>query len=526
MEPACVRQTSIPGTSKLFSDYLYDFDRVKGFYSSHFGDPEALCRSARQIDYPDGRRASVVAALRKQNGDSPALSKLARPGTVAVVTGQQVGLFSGPAYTVYKALTAVKLAKYLDEQGTSAVPVFWLATEDHDLAEVDHTWIFDADATPTKVSVTSTVTNGGPVGAVRFGDIPVSELRQALGTLPYAEEVIQRIAQFYRPGATFGSAFRSFLQDILKDLGLLYLDPLDSDIRAVATPLLTTAVDAIAELKCALRQRDSELVGAGYHAQVYIDEDSSLLFLLADGKRLPMRWKENRFVARDRSYSEAELRALGDRLSPNALLRPVMQDYLLPTAAYVGGPAEVAYLAQSQPLYQKLLGRMPVVFPRNSFTLVDTRVTKLLNRYGLHVHDLFDHHENVKSRMAAKLVPADLTNQFAELRSTASHSLEKLQANLAELDPTLDAAARKSRAKILYQLDRLTQKTARETMRRDQRASKDAAYLQNLIYPHRRLQERFYSIVPFLAKYGPDLPQRLLSQTQLACPDHMIRTIV
>ncbi len=161
----------------------------------------------------------------------------------------------------------------------------------------------------------------------------------------------------------------------------------------IAAPFLSGVIDAVPELKSALRQRDSDLTAAGYHTQVYVDDDASLLFLLSDGKRLPIRWKEGRFTARDRSFKAADLRAAADRISPNALLRPVMQDYLLPTVSYIGGPAEIAYLAQSQVLYERLLGRMPVAFPRNSFTLLDSRATKLLKRYDLHVSDLLDHHE-------------------------------------------------------------------------------------------------------------------------------------
>jgi bacillithiol synthase len=525
MESSCVRHNLIPGTTKLFSDYLYDFDRVNRFYPFHFSDAEALSRSAQAVNYPESRRERIVAALRRQNGDSAALSQLARPGTVAVVTGQQVGLFSGPAYTIFKALTAVRLAEHLNQQSVPAVPVFWLATQDHDLPEVDHAWVFDQNATPAKITVANTVTNGGPVGNVELADVPILELRNGLGELPFADDVSSKIEAAYRPGATLGSAFRSFLKDILNEFGLLHLDPLEPDVREIAGGFLGDTIPRVPDLVPALRRRDKELIDAGYHAQVLVEEDTSLFFLLSEGKRTAIRWKDGRFVGKDRSYTPSELLAIANQLSPNALLRPVMQDYLLPTAAYVGGPAEIAYLAQSQVLYENLLGRMPVVFPRNSFTLLDTRAAKLLDRYGLNIPDLLEHQEKVRSCIAAKLVPPDLTDEFAALRSGISSSLSKLRSKLAHFDPTLEAAAKKSAAKIIYQIDKLGRKTARQSIERDERAARDATYLTNLVYPHRHLQERFYSIVPFLAKYGLDLPKRLLNQIQLACPDHMIRTI-
>jgi bacillithiol biosynthesis cysteine-adding enzyme BshC len=524
MEPSCIRQTLLPGTSRLFADYLYAFDNVRQFYGHDYSDPEAVRSAARAVNFPDRRRQAIVTALREQNGDSAELAKLSQRDTVAVVTGQQVGLFSGPAYTIFKALTAVRLARQLNEQGISAVPVFWLATEDHDLAEVDHTWVFNEHATPARLSVTSAVTNGGPVGLVRATEVPLHELRAAMGELPFAEEVAKQVAYAYRPGVPLGAAFRSLLQNVLRGCGLLYLDPLGPGVRAIAAEFLTEAAERVPELVAALRHRSEELTGAGYHAQVYLDEDSSLLFLMGEQKRTALRWRDGQFVGRDHAYTLADLSGQAERLSPNALLRPVMQDYLLPTAAYIGGPSETAYMAQAQVLYEKLLGRMPVIFPRNSFTLLDARATKLLERYGLSILQLLDCQEKVKSMIASRLVPTTLSDDFGRKRSEVTSALEHLQSHLVDFDPTLAAAAKKSIAKISYQLEKLSKKTAREAMRRDARAAEDAAYLMDLIYPHQHLQERFYSIVPFLAKHGFDLPSRLLEQTQLACPDHMVRT--
>jgi uncharacterized protein YllA (UPF0747 family) len=272
-----------------------------------------------------------------------------------------------------------------------------------------------------------------------------------------------------------------------------------------------------------LRTRNAAIAKAGYHMQVHIDDDSSLFFLLKNGRRWPVRWKDGRFSTKDGSYSPAEMGALGGRLSPNALLRPVMQDYLLPTASYVAGPAEIAYFAQGAALYEKLLGRMPVIYPRNSFTLLDARASKLLTRYGLRVPDLLDHQENVKGLLAARLVPPALHEQIKAAQTAAAGALSQLQASLLHFDPTLEASARKSTAKISYQFAKLERKIARERLRRDEHATKDAQYLLNLVYPQRHLQERFYSILPFLAKHGLDLPEQLLTQIQLSCPDHMLR---
>src|SRR5665213_2663455 len=386
MQPACIRHTDLPGTSRLFADFAYHFDRVERFYQH---DPY----------YPDDRRAAMVEALRAQNGDSESLRRFAQPGTVAVVTGQQVGLFSGPAYTIYKAIAAAHVARQLSARGIPAVPVFWLATEDHDFAEVNHAWVFGAADEPTAVRVEAPAEFAGkprPVGDIPIAQPPLNELRAAMAGLPFLDDVMGLVDRSYRPGATMGAGFRALLKALLGKLDLLYLDPLDPAIRKIGAPFLAQALGAVPELKAGLLARNKELTDAGYHAQVHVDAKTSLFFLLDKGERSTLRRK-------DADY--AELAARAEQVSPNALLRPVWQDYLLPTVAYVGGPGELAYLAQSQVAYQLLLGRMPVAMSRSGFTILDARSQKLLDRYHMTVAQVMTNEGALKDRIAQSLVP-------------------------------------------------------------------------------------------------------------------------
>src|SRR6266849_1845073 len=192
MQPACIRQNELPGTSRLFADFTYHFDRVAQFYRHDPGDPASLTRAAAEIDYPDSRRAALVEALAAQNGPSESLARLAQPGTMAVVTGQQVGLFSGPAYTIYKALTAARVAREATAAGLPAVPVFWLATEDHDFAEVNHAWMFSATGEHGLVHIDAPPETAGrqrPVGRIAIAP-PLDELRRLLQGFPYADDVL------------------------------------------------------------------------------------------------------------------------------------------------------------------------------------------------------------------------------------------------------------------------------------------------------------------------------------------------
>jgi bacillithiol biosynthesis cysteine-adding enzyme BshC len=526
METACLRHTDIPHTSRLFSDFQYHFDRVNKYFAHYPGDFSSYAAAARQIQYPDERRAALVAALRARNGDSAALELLAKPGTVAVLTGQQVGLFSGPAYTIYKALTAVRLAQKLTDSGQPAVPIFWLATEDHDLAEVNHAFVFGRDQQPVKVSVDAAGEPQQPVGTIGLGHAPLGELREILQPFPFGDEVADLVDRTYAGGVTFGQAFEQLLRTLLAKWGLLFLDPLDHPIRAIAAPFLAEALRRAPDLKGRVLERSKALVADGYHAQVLVDAHSSFFFVLDGARRKTLRAENGGgYASKDRFYTVDELAANAEHLSPNALLRPVVQDYLLPTVAYIGGPAELAYLAQSRVIYDELLGRMPVVLARSSFTLLDSRANKLMDRYDLGLPCFFHGEECLREKISAKLIPAELTAQFQQLQAGTAAGLDQLRGGLTAFDPTLAAALDKSRAKVLYQLGKLEKKAARETLRRDARASEESRYLSGLIFPEKHLQERYYSILPFLAKHGLELLDTLYDAINLDCPDHKILVV-
>jgi bacillithiol biosynthesis cysteine-adding enzyme BshC len=525
MKPSCIKHTAIPGTTRLFSDYLYHFDRVSSFYEWDPCAPESFPHAAEQINFPAPRRSALVAALARQNPTAKAaIGELANHESVAVVTGQQVGLFSGPAYTVFKAITAAKLARSLRDGGRPAVPVFWLATEDHDLAEVDHAWIYTPRGEPRRVQAAAD-NAGGPVGRAVMSDIPIAQLADALDGFVYADDVLNLVRCSYREGQTLGLGFFELLRDVLKDLDLLFLDPLDPAIRKLAAPFLSEAVGRARELLTALAERGRDLETAEYHAQVHVDAETSLFFLLEGGRRVAFQYSSSGYSNKQLKFSTAELAQRAAELSPNALLRPVLQDYLLPTVAYIGGPAEIAYMAQASVIYRALLGRMPVIVPRNGFTLLDARAEKLIARYGLHVADLLDYEEHVRARIASRLVSADLEQRMDSARRLFEQELDQVRGGLRAFDSTLEAAAKKSSAKISYQLEKLSKKTAREALRRNARASEEADYLVNMVYPHRHLQERFYTILPFLAQHGLDLPARLMEETRLNCPDHVVAAV-
>jgi bacillithiol biosynthesis cysteine-adding enzyme BshC len=524
MHCSCVRHTELPHTSSLFADVLYHPDRTARFYAYPYRDLNDFRAAAAEIHIPDERRAALVAALRQLNPASQALERLAQPGTVAVVTGQQVGLFSGPSYTIYKVLHAVRLAARLSEQGIPAVPLFWLATEDHDFAEVNHAWVFDAAHRPIKLEMKRSA-SAQPVGEVPLSAPPVRELRAAFHGMPFGDEIADMIEETYRAGNTMGRAFGELLRRLLKGFDVPQVDPMQPAFRELAAPAMRRAVEAAPDLAAAVLARNKELTDAGYHAQVHVEEQTSFFFLLENGKRLTLRRHGSEYVLNGRRFTAQELADRAASLSPNAILRPVIQDSVLPTVAYIGGPAEIAYLAQSEAIYRTVLGRMPVAVPRTGFTILDQRTEKLMGRYGVSLTDLFHGEDVLRQKISARIIPPTLRRTIEDTHVSMDAALDRLRRELAVFDPTLAEAMTRSARKIQYQVGKIERKAGSEAMRRDERAARDAAYIYGLIYPERHLQERLYTILPFLATHGPDLIGLIHDAIQLDCPDHRLMVV-
>lgn len=524
MHCTCIRHTELPHTSRLFADVLYNPDRISPFYRHPFRNLSAYQAAAAEIRFSDEQRSNLISALRVQNPSGDSLKRLAQPGTVTVVTGHQVGLFSGPAYTIYKLLHAVRLAGWLTDNGIPAVPVFWRATEDHDFAEVNHCWVFDGEHRPTKLEMRRSASSQ-PVGGVALSDPPVQELRAALKGLPFADEVADLVADAYRTGSTMGQAFGELLRSLVGKFDVLYVDPMLPEFRELAAPAIRSALQAGPELTSGILERNKELTGAGYHAQVHLEAQTSLVFLLENGKRLTLRRNGEEYSLNGRRFSTEDLLERASSLSPNALLRPVVQDSMLPTVACIGGPAEVAYFAQSEVIYSKILGRMPVAVPRSGFTILDGHSEKLMNRFGLGLPHFFHGEDALRERISAKLVPPALSGTIQESEAAVERTIARLRSELLAFDPTLAAALERSGRKIRYQLGKVERKVGRETMRRDARAASSAASLYGLVFPERNLQERVYSILPLLAKHGLDLIDQIYEAIELDCADHRLMVV-
>ena len=503
----------LPHQPKLFVRLIEDFSSVKKFYA-HPPNMDAVKHVASSLEYPAERRREVAGILREQNAafgaGAPAISDLDKfeRGAVAVVSGQQVGLFGGPAYAVYKALTAIRLAEELSEAGIPAVPIFWMATEDHDLDEVRHvTWFDSGKLTRFELPADAAVA-GRPVGQVRLGPAIEESVKKAVELLSgsASETLSQILQQSYRAEETYGGAFGKLFAQIFAEQGLILLDPLDARLHRIAAPLYKKAIEDRDQLNEKLLQRGKELESAGYDAQVKVTAKSTLLFTIRDGARQPVVASNSHLKSGDATWTRDEALRVAESspetFSANALFRPVVQDYLLPTAAYLGGPAEIAYFAQSSVIYEHVLGRMPVILPRAGFTILDAKAEKLLQKYGLCIENLWAGPQELRRKMESVSLPAELADNFDRDKARMEATLAELAGQIEKLDPTLAGAVTTARNKISFQLEKLRRKTGRALDHRSGLLAEFELFLENLIYPNKQLQSRELCFLPFLARWG------------------------
>ena len=540
MKTECLPYGQIPHTTRLFADFLSHFPKVQQFYPRSPLFSEWFKEEAASFRYGDDRRQRMAAILERQNQNFGARAKTLenvarlRNGAAVVVTGQQVGLFGGPAFALYKALTAVKLAAEATAGGVDCVPVFWLATTDHDLEEVNHTFVPGAEGTLVKLATPSQGVTDAPVGRVTFGP-EIEAVVQEATSLFGDSEVADVLRETYRPGETLGSAFARLFAKLFSDWGVILLDASDPELHAVAEPIYRAAIENAAQLDDALLARGRELEAAGYHQQVKVTPSSTLLFALRDGARTPIHRRSNgkpaddEFVIGEEKISKAELlrqiAARPEDFSANVLLRPVVEDFLLPTVAYTGGAAEVAYFAQTAVVYEALLGRVTPILPRFSATIIEPKPQRLLDKYGVGFTDLFAGPGQLRETLARHVLPSELQIAFDRAKESVERSMASIRESLERLDKTLLEASDNAASKMQHQLEQLRSRAARAELRQSEMVGRHAEMLSNALYPDKALQEREVAGVYFLSRYGRELLQDLYGAMHTDCHDHQVITL-
>lgn len=532
----------VPHQSRLFLEYLNDPVGLRRFYPSavrfHHELPQRVPEvlAAYRVD-----RNAVCNALASMNerwgAGEQTLSNIAllrESDSIAVVSGQQAGLFTGPLYTVYKALSAVKLAGCLRQRGTKAVPVFWIASEDHDFAEVAKAEFIGRDCQLKNVEVSTAVhREGQPVGQVVTDESINEVIEQLFELLPnseFADDIKALVKNAWQPGRGYAESFATMMTALLGRYGLIFLDPLDPQLKQLAAPLYSEAARRAPEIAAAIEQRSSELESSGYHAQVLATANSFPLFLHDEGGRrhAVTRLANGKYRAKDieEEYSAEELAAMAletpQQFSPNVTLRAVIQDYLLPTIAYYGGAAEIAYFAQTAEVYRVLERPATPILPRSSLTMIERHAGRVLERYDLKLTDFFEGLDPVMTRVVEEYLGADTAKLFANAEQNVNSELDRLRQELAGIDPTLATALDTGRKKINYQLDGLKTRFVRAQMTRDEAAHRQLQRVFDQLYPNKDLQERHINITSLLARHGTYVMEWIFNAINIGSNEHQV----
>ncbi len=512
---------AVPGTSKLFNDYCNNSPEAKKYFIGHFSDLLAYETHIQFLEQRKYFRAETAAVLERQNaiyGSGPAamahIASLRERNTFTVVTGQQVGLFLGPLYTVYKALTAVHLAGWLKDQFPSHnfIPLFWLETEDHDLEEAneagfltktnDYTLIRNGEPNPEEKNL-------HPVGALRLGETigaTIESLQELLQRSDFTADMLATVGKYYSAGETYGTAFPKLFNGLFGDTGLVFVDPSDAALKQFLSPVLLREIETFPVTSEEVISRSAELEDH-YHAQV--KPRAINLFFSHNDKRHPIEPAEYDFFLRGsrKRLSREELISSAEQhpelFSANVLLRPIFQDYLFPTAAYVAGPSEIAYFAQLGPVYDHFQIPMPIIFPRASITVVERKAAAVLEKYNLPYVSMFGQEDDIlRDIFSQSADEVSALDEFDGIRRRLEDSLSSLYEFARGIDQNLKGPAEATIANIRKSLSNFEEKLFQAKKQQDEVTRRQIRKLLIHLCPEGKPQERMVNLLSFYNKYG------------------------
>jgi len=533
--------SEIPGNYNLFLDYLYNFENVKEFYPTDFRDKDKYLQKFKKVaESSSGLRAELFSIISAQyNNVSPSgetnknINLLKNENTLAIVTGQQIGIVSGPLYTLYKIITAIKLSKFLSERYDTFnfVPIFWLESDDHDFNEIRSINIINQTNDLVNIFYGDELHEGDNIGSVGLLKVNhsihdfFSRLNENLRKTEFTSEIIKQLKNFYKEGNSLKEAFKQLIFWLFDYYGLLIFDPQDSKVKNLLKPVFKKEITDF-------RKHTAKLVNVSatleekYHAQVKVKPIN--LFYSIDGGRFLIEPLENEFglKRKRKKFTYDELMELIENepknFSPNVLLRPICQDTILPTAFYVAGPSEISYFAQVMPLYEFYNIETPFLYPRSSATIVEKNITAILDKYDINITGLFIDQEKVKQKIVESISKTALDQIFNELTAKIDIAFDELKERLFEFDRSISEASLKYKGKVFHYTNELKNKAIESQKRKYESTLRQIDKAIIKIYPDNNLQEREINFIYFANKYGVDILKQIFEELKINKFEHQI----
>jgi len=529
----------LPNISPLVYDYFYAYEKVDDYYNGNFRDWDAIQRVAAEVSSRDLKREDITDVLEEQNTNFGCgtqtldnIRKLRQADTCAVVTGQQVGLFSGPLYTIYKSLTAIKLAEYLSQKcAGNFVPVFWLASDDHDLAEIDHIKLLNKDNDIEKIHYQAPVSSG-KIPATKIVFTP--EISRSIDCLEdlthdseFKQEIISHLSQAYQPGRSFAEAFGVWMTQLFKSYGLVFIDATHPDFKELGKSVFHKEVTEESPSTVRAMETSNRLAQSGYNLQIQLHEGLLNLFF-AEQERQAIQYKQGMYHIKgtQQAYAKNDLLDWADKkpqiFSPNVLLRPIYQDTLLPTAVYIGGPGEIAYFAQMKEIYKSFDIPMPIIYPRKMVTILEKKIDNVLKTYNLTIQDIWQYVESTINTMAKKQIPKSIVGALSATTSHLEQDFKALKREITAFEPTLENSVAITQGKINQNVRLLERKILQASKKHNSIVVQQLQKAKNSLHPSHRLQERVFNIAPFLIKYSFEFIDKLYHTIEIESHDHQI----
>lgn len=528
----------VPGFSALAQDFL-QFTGISNFFRWNFADEADIHQAIQQrlsTLKPDAALAQILTEQNQSFGCGELTLKnidLLRQGqALVIVTGQQAGLFSGPLYTIHKAMTTVQLSRHWQQKfGIPLIPVFWLVSEDHDFEEVQCVHVPDGnnqirricyhpETSPQRQRVCDLIIDANI-------QTTFTELSSCLPASDFKAEILAQLHRCYATGQNFARACACWLTKLFTSFGVIILDAADVRLKSLAREVFIREISTRSESAQILKSTTDRIIRQGYQAQITPNVERLNLFYLENGRH-SIQIRGTKFVelGQEREFSADELlhiaRHQPEKLSPNVVLRPIVQDHLLPTAAYVAGPGEIAYFAQLCDIYPFFQVPMPVVYPRKSLTIVENKIKRHLERFQLTLADIWQGAESLKTSLARAALPSDFSSQLAILRQNLTNSIHALRAPALQIDPTLEGVLGTSQQAISHELDRLEARVVKAVKNRSEIMTQQLSSISNHLFPGNILQERSINIVYYLCKYHWDFIRRLYEAQEIKDFNHQI----